>query len=85
MKKLLTLCICLTITIQIASQEFTEQVKAFISVDTTFVAITNVTIINGNLQTDIKNIRNMEIIFKDGVGFDSKKLFESVKGKVGLN
>ena len=85
MKKLLTLCICHAITIQIASQEFTEQVKAFISVDTTFVAITNVTIINGNLQTDIKNIRNMEIIFKDGVGFDSKKLFESVKGKVGLN
>jgi len=27
----------------------------------------------------------MEIVFKDGVGFDSKKLFESVKGKVGLN
>ena len=42
-------------------------------------------LIDGDLQKDIKNIRKMEIIFKDGVGFDSKKLFESVKGQVGLN
>lgn len=42
-------------------------------------------LINGDLKTDIKNIRKMEIIFKDGVGFDSKRLFESVQGKVGLN
>jgi len=42
-------------------------------------------LINGNLKTDIKNIRKMEIVFKDGVGFDSKKLFESVQGKVGFN
>ncbi|MBC3758573.1 amidohydrolase family protein [Hyunsoonleella sp. SJ7] len=42
-------------------------------------------LIDGDLRTDIKNIRNMEIVFKDGIGFDSKKLFESVHGKVGLN
>lgn len=42
-------------------------------------------LINGNLNTNIKDIRNMEIVFKDGIGFDSKALFESVKGKVGLN
>ena len=42
-------------------------------------------LIEGDLQKDIKNIRKMETIFKDGVGFDSKKLFESVKGQVGLN
>ncbi|MFH4966116.1 amidohydrolase family protein [Gaetbulibacter sp. M235] len=42
-------------------------------------------LIDGNLETDIKNIRNMEIVFKDGVGFDSKKIFKSVEGKVGLN
>ncbi|WP_298761704.1 amidohydrolase family protein [uncultured Psychroserpens sp.] len=42
-------------------------------------------LINGNLNDNIKNIRNMEIVFKNGVGFDSKKLFESVKGQVGLN
>jgi imidazolonepropionase-like amidohydrolase len=42
-------------------------------------------LINGDLKANIKNIRNMEIVFKDGIGFDSKKLFESVKGQVGLN
>ncbi len=42
-------------------------------------------LINGNLETDIHNIRNTEIVFKNGVGFDSKKIFESVKGHVGLN
>jgi len=41
-------------------------------------------LIDGDLREDIKNIRKMEIVFKDGVGFDSKKLFESVQGKVGL-
>lgn len=41
-------------------------------------------LINGDPQKDIKAVRNTEIVFKNGVGFDSKKLFESVKGKVGL-
>ena len=41
-------------------------------------------LINGDLLKDIKVVRNTEIVFKNGVGFDSKKLFESVKGKVGL-
>ncbi|GGZ76879.1 amidohydrolase family protein [Algibacter mikhailovii] len=47
--------------------------------------IADLILIDGDLETNIKNIRNMEIIFKDGIGFDSKKMFESVKGKVGLN
>ena len=42
-------------------------------------------LIDGDLKSNIKNIRNLEIVFKDGVGFDSKKLFESVRGQVGLN
>jgi imidazolonepropionase-like amidohydrolase len=41
-------------------------------------------LINGDPLKDIKAVRNTEIVFKNGVGFDSKKLFESVKGKVGL-
>ncbi|GGI58215.1 amidohydrolase family protein [Winogradskyella haliclonae] len=45
----------------------------------------DIILINGDLNFDIKNIRNMEIVFKDGVGFDSKRLFDSVKGQVGLN
>lgn len=41
-------------------------------------------LINGDLSKDISNIRNMEIVFKNGIGFGSKKIFDSVKGKVGL-
>jgi imidazolonepropionase-like amidohydrolase len=42
-------------------------------------------LIDGNLETNIRDIRNTEIVFKNGIGFDSKKIFESVKGHVGLN
>ncbi|MFL5774286.1 MAG: amidohydrolase family protein, partial [Flavisolibacter sp.] len=42
-------------------------------------------VMDGDLEQDIHNIRNTEIVFKKGVGFDSKKIFDSVKGKVGLN
>jgi imidazolonepropionase-like amidohydrolase len=41
-------------------------------------------LIDGDIEKDIKDIRKTEIVFKNGVGFDSKKMFESVKGKVGL-
>ncbi len=42
-------------------------------------------LIDGDLDADIKNIRKTELIFKNGVGFDSQKIFESVKGHVGMN
>ena len=42
-------------------------------------------LINGEIGKDIKNIRNTEIVFKNGIGFDSPKIFASVKGKVGIN
>jgi imidazolonepropionase-like amidohydrolase len=41
-------------------------------------------LLNGDLSKNVSNIRNMELVFKNGVGFDSKKIFDSVKGKVGL-
>jgi len=41
-------------------------------------------LINGDPTKDVKAMRNTEVVFKNGVGFDSRKLFESVKGKVGL-
>jgi imidazolonepropionase-like amidohydrolase len=41
-------------------------------------------LINGDPEKEIKNVRNTEIVFKNGVGFDSKKLFDSANGKVGL-
>lgn len=42
-------------------------------------------LINGDLQKDIHAVRNTEIVFKNGVGFDSKKIFEAMKGQVGLH
>ena len=41
-------------------------------------------VINGNPAANIADVRNVETVFKRGVGFDSAKLIESVKGKVGL-
>jgi imidazolonepropionase-like amidohydrolase len=42
-------------------------------------------LINGDPEKDMQQVRRMEIVFKKGVGFDSAKLFETLKGKVGLN
>lgn len=42
-------------------------------------------LINGDLEADVSMIRKMEIVFKDGIGFDSPKIFESMKGKVGMH
>lgn len=42
-------------------------------------------LIDGDLSADVKNIRKTEIVFKNGIGFDSQKIFDSVKGHVGMN
>ncbi|MDJ0367432.1 amidohydrolase family protein [Hymenobacter sp. H14-R3] len=42
-------------------------------------------LVAGDPEKDIRQLRQMEIVFKHGVGFDSPKLFESMQGKVGLN
>jgi len=47
--------------------------------------LADLVIINGDLEKDISNIRNMDLVFKEGIGFNSKRMFESVKGQVGLN
>ncbi len=41
-------------------------------------------VVNGDPSTRIGDVRNVEVVFKQGVGFDPAKLIESVKGKVGL-
>src|SRR4030095_8554297 len=43
----------------------------------------DIVIIRGNPASNISDIRNVEIVFKDGVGYDSAKLITSVKGLVG--
>ncbi len=42
-------------------------------------------IIDGDPSKNISDIRKVLYVFKSGVGYNSKKLFESVKGKVGFN
>lgn len=41
-------------------------------------------VINGDPSVRIGDVRNVELVFKQGVGFDPAKLIASVKGKVGL-
>jgi len=45
----------------------------------------DIMIVKGDPSKNIRDIENVEIVFKDGVGFDSKKLLESVKGQVGIH
>lgn len=45
----------------------------------------NLLIIDGDPSKNISDIRKVVYVFKNGVGYNSKKLFESVKGKVGFN
>jgi imidazolonepropionase-like amidohydrolase len=42
-------------------------------------------VIHGDPSANIKDIEKVEIVFKDGVGYDSAKLIESVRGYVGLH
>ncbi len=41
-------------------------------------------VVRGNPAASIADIENVEIVFKDGVGYDPGKLIESVRGSVGV-
>lgn len=41
-------------------------------------------LLNGDPTRDISHIRRVETVFKEGVGYDSARLFASVKGTVGV-
>ena len=40
-------------------------------------------VIKGDPATHIEDVEKVEIVFKDGIGYDSEKLFDSVKGRYG--
>ncbi|MGZ8491507.1 MAG: amidohydrolase family protein [Gemmatirosa sp.] len=42
-------------------------------------------VVRGDPSTRIADIANVETVFKGGVGFDSARLFQSVRGRVGLH
>lgn len=43
----------------------------------------DIVLIKGDPSANIKDIEKVEVVFKDGIGYDSKKLIDSVKGQVG--
>ena len=42
-------------------------------------------VVRGDPSAKIEDVENVEFVFKRGVGYDSAKIFESVKGRVGLH
>lgn len=46
--------------------------------------IADLVVVNGDPSAKISDVENVEIVFKDGVGYDSAKLILSVRGQVGL-
>jgi enamidase len=42
-------------------------------------------VVRGDPSAKIEDVENVELVFKSGVGYDSPKIFESVKGRVGLH
>jgi imidazolonepropionase-like amidohydrolase len=41
-------------------------------------------VLDGDPSTTISDLRKVNMVFKEGVGYDPAKLINSVKGKVGL-
>jgi imidazolonepropionase-like amidohydrolase len=46
--------------------------------------LADLVVINGDPAANIKDIEKVELVFKDGIGYDSAKLIESARGLVGL-
>ncbi|HMD99531.1 MAG TPA: amidohydrolase family protein [Terriglobia bacterium] len=46
--------------------------------------LADLVVVHGNPAANIEDIEKVGIVFKDGVGYDSAKLIESVRGAVGL-
>lgn len=40
-------------------------------------------LIDGNPAANIADVENVEVVFKNGIGFDSQKIFDAMKGQVG--
>jgi imidazolonepropionase-like amidohydrolase len=40
-------------------------------------------VLKGDPATHIEDVEKVEIVFKDGIGYDSEKLLDSVKGRYG--
>ena len=47
--------------------------------------IADLIVMNGDLTADPSVIRNVTVVFKDGVGYDSPKMLDDVRGRVGIS
>lgn len=45
----------------------------------------DIVVINGDPSQKIADLENVELVFKDGIAYDSRKLIDSVQGAVGLH
>ncbi len=45
--------------------------------------VADLVVLRGDLAAEPASIRNVEVTFKDGIGYDPEKLVADVKGKVG--
>jgi imidazolonepropionase-like amidohydrolase len=44
----------------------------------------DVVLINGDPATNVRELRNVEVVFKEGYGYDPQRLIDAVRGKAGL-
>jgi hypothetical protein len=45
----------------------------------------DIVVVKGDPSQKIEDIENVELVFKDGIGYDSERLVRSVRGAVGLH
>jgi imidazolonepropionase-like amidohydrolase len=45
---------------------------------------TDLVVVEGDPSAHINDIEDVELVFRDGLGFNSARLLESVKGRFGL-
>jgi imidazolonepropionase-like amidohydrolase len=71
--------------IQIASLNGAKYLEKEATVGTiTANKLADLVLIDGDISKNISQIRNIETVFKNGIGYDSKKLFKAAKGLVGV-
>ena len=47
--------------------------------------VADLIVVRGDPSAAISDVHNVELVFKSGIGYNSQKLFQSVKGTVGLH
>ena len=87
-KRLIGLVVLLTCLALPASGQATVQVLTFEGLQDRIGSIAagkdaDLVVVRGNPAADIHDIEKVETVFKDGVGYDSAKLLESVRGRYG--